>query len=156
MAPREVVFIVYPGLQGLDLVGPAEVFAGANRELGRDVYRLRTAAVRPGVVPTHGGLGLVADVFHENVIRRLEGNAAIGHNRYSTAGETLLRNTQPLVAEFSLGSLAVCHNGNFVNAAETPLMHAARSGSVEAVKTLLAAGAAVDAKEAWNGQTALM
>ncbi|HXC51816.1 MAG TPA: amidophosphoribosyltransferase [Candidatus Limnocylindrales bacterium] len=68
---------------------------------------------------SHRGLGLVADVFHENVIRRLVGSSAIGHNRYSTAGETLLRNTQPLVAEFSLGSLAVCHNGNFVNALET-------------------------------------
>jgi amidophosphoribosyltransferase len=68
---------------------------------------------------SHRGLGLVADVFHETVVRRLEGDSAIGHNRYSTAGETLLRNTQPLVAEFSLGSLAVCHNGNFVNAQET-------------------------------------
>lgn len=65
---------------------------------------------------SHRGLGLVADVFPEGVIRRLTGTSAIGHNRYSTAGETLLRNTQPLVAEFSLGSLAVCHNGNFVNA----------------------------------------
>jgi amidophosphoribosyltransferase len=65
---------------------------------------------------SHRGLGLVADVFPESVIRQLEGRSAIGHNRYSTAGETLLRNTQPLVAEFSLGSLAVCHNGNFVNA----------------------------------------
>jgi len=68
---------------------------------------------------SHRGLGLVADVFHESVIRRLVGDSAIGHNRYSTAGETVLRNTQPLVAEFSLGSLAVCHNGNFVNALET-------------------------------------
>jgi amidophosphoribosyltransferase len=68
---------------------------------------------------SHRGLGLVADVFHESVIRRLVGSSAIGHNRYSTAGETVLRNTQPLVAEFSLGSLAVCHNGNFVNALET-------------------------------------
>jgi ankyrin repeat protein len=45
---------------------------------------------------------------------------------------------------------------NFVNSAETPLMHAARSGSVDAVKALLAAGADVNAKETWNGQTALM
>jgi amidophosphoribosyltransferase len=65
---------------------------------------------------SHRGLGLVADIFPESVIRRLVGNSSIGHNRYSTAGETLLRNTQPLVAEYSLGSLAVCHNGNFVNA----------------------------------------
>src|SRR3569832_44957 len=79
-----------------------------------------------GIVSSNGkalisprGLGLAADVFHENVVRRLVGGSAIGHNRYSTAGEVLLRNTQPLVAEFSLGSLAVCHNGNFVNAIET-------------------------------------
>jgi uncharacterized protein len=45
---------------------------------------------------------------------------------------------------------------NFVNAAETPMMHAARSGSVDTVKALAKAGADVNAKEAWNGQTALM
>lgn len=67
---------------------------------------------------SHRGLGLVADIFDENIIRQLEGDYAIGHNRYSTAGETLLRNTQPFVVEYSLGSLAVSHNGNFVNAAE--------------------------------------
>ena len=65
---------------------------------------------------SHRGLGLVADVFDENIIRRLNGDASIGHNRYSTAGETLLRNAQPFVVEYSLGSLAVSHNGNFVNA----------------------------------------
>jgi len=65
---------------------------------------------------SHRGLGLVADVFDEEIIRRLDGASAIGHNRYSTAGQTLLRNTQPFVVEYSLGSLAVSHNGNFVNA----------------------------------------
>ena len=76
-----------------------------------------------GIVSTNGdalinhrGLGLVADVFDANIIRKLVGDLAIGHNRYSTAGETLLRNTQPFVVEYSLGSLAVSHNGNFVNA----------------------------------------
>ncbi len=63
----------------------------------------------------HRGLGLVADVFDGEIIRRLDGEMAIGHNRYSTAGATLLRNTQPFVVEYSLGSLAVSHNGNFVN-----------------------------------------
>jgi amidophosphoribosyltransferase len=63
----------------------------------------------------HRGLGLVADVFNEDIIRRLDGDTAIGHNRYSTSGQTLLRNTQPFVVEYSLGSLAVAHNGNFVN-----------------------------------------
>jgi amidophosphoribosyltransferase len=65
---------------------------------------------------SHRGLGLVADVFNEEIIRRLDGENAIGHNRYSTSGQTLLRNTQPFVVEYSLGSLAVSHNGNFVNA----------------------------------------
>ncbi len=67
---------------------------------------------------SHRGLGLVADLFDVGVIKRLQGDSAIGHNRYSTAGETLLRNTQPFVVEYSLGSLAVSHNGNFVNADE--------------------------------------
>jgi len=67
---------------------------------------------------SHRGLGLVADVFDEEIIRQLGGQSAIGHNRYSTSGATLLRNTQPFVAEYALGSLAVAHNGNFVNAAD--------------------------------------
>jgi amidophosphoribosyltransferase len=66
----------------------------------------------------HRGLGLVADVFDEEIIRQLGGHSAIGHNRYSTSGATVLRNTQPFVAEYALGSLAVAHNGNFVNAVD--------------------------------------
>ncbi len=67
---------------------------------------------------SHRGLGLVADVFKEDIIRKLEGNAAIGHNRYSTAGQTVLKNTQPFVVEYGRGGLAVAHNGNLVNAVE--------------------------------------
>jgi len=70
------------------------------------------------VLFSHRGLGLVADVFDEEIIRRLSGESAIGHNRYSTSGGTVLRNTQPFVVEYALGSLAVSHNGNFVNAAD--------------------------------------
>ncbi len=78
---------------------------------------------------SHRGLGLVADVFDEDIIRRLVGDKAIGHNRYSTTGQTLLRNTQPFVVEYALGSLAVSHNGNFVNA---ELLHdrLVRQGSI--------------------------
>jgi amidophosphoribosyltransferase len=67
---------------------------------------------------SHRGLGLVADVFDQEVMRRLVGSASIGHNRYSTAGRTLLKNTQPFVVEFGRGGLAVAHNGNIVNAFE--------------------------------------
>ncbi|HKA56833.1 MAG TPA: amidophosphoribosyltransferase [Candidatus Binatia bacterium] len=66
----------------------------------------------------HRGMGLVADIFDEKIIRRLEGEIAIGHNRYSTTGSTMLKNSQPLVVKYSYGSLAVAHNGNLVNAEE--------------------------------------
>jgi len=65
---------------------------------------------------SHRGLGLVADVFDAQVIRRLKGASAIGHNRYSTSGQTLLKNAQPFVVEFRAGGLAAAHNGNLVNA----------------------------------------
>ncbi|HBG47892.1 MAG TPA: amidophosphoribosyltransferase [Deltaproteobacteria bacterium] len=66
---------------------------------------------------SHKGMGLVADVFTSNDIERLHGNAAIGHVRYSTAGESHIRNAQPFVVEYSRGGIAVAHNGNIVNAA---------------------------------------
>ena len=65
----------------------------------------------------HRALGLVGDIFgSQQVIDRLTGSVAIGHNRYSTTGGTLLRNVQPLFAEFDFGGLAVAHNGNLTNA----------------------------------------
>ncbi|GGE46978.1 amidophosphoribosyltransferase [Agaricicola taiwanensis] len=77
-----------------------------------------------GIVTYDGGrfhaekrLGLVGDHFSDSrVIERLPGKAAIGHNRYSTTGETILRNVQPLFAELESGGFAVGHNGNLTNA----------------------------------------
>jgi amidophosphoribosyltransferase len=61
-------------------------------------------------------LGLVGDTFSKrDVIERLPGQAAIGHVRYSTTGETILRNVQPLFAELEVGGFAVAHNGNLTN-----------------------------------------
>ena len=61
-------------------------------------------------------LGLVGDHFSSHqVIDRLPGSAAIGHVRYSTTGETILRNVQPLFAELDTGGFAVAHNGNLTN-----------------------------------------
>src|ERR1043166_8077561 len=61
-------------------------------------------------------LGLVGDTFsRREVIERLPGNAAIGHTRYSTTGETILRNVQPLFAELNAGGFAIGHNGNLTN-----------------------------------------
>jgi amidophosphoribosyltransferase len=61
-------------------------------------------------------MGLVGDTFsRKDVIERLPGNVAIGHVRYSTTGETILRNVQPLFAELDVGGLAIAHNGNLTN-----------------------------------------
>ena len=61
-------------------------------------------------------LGLVGDNFSKaSTIARLPGEAAIGHVRYSTTGETILRNVQPLFAELNSGGFAVAHNGNLTN-----------------------------------------
>lgn len=61
-------------------------------------------------------LGLVGDTFsRRDVIDRLPGSAAIGHVRYSTTGETILRNVQPLFAELNAGGFAIGHNGNLTN-----------------------------------------
>jgi amidophosphoribosyltransferase len=65
----------------------------------------------------HRGMGLVSDIFADsNVIGRLQGSAAVGHTRYSTTGELVLRNVQPLFAEFEFGGMAIAHNGNLTNA----------------------------------------
>ena len=64
----------------------------------------------------HRGPGLVSDNFSsKEVIERLPGSAAIGHNRYATTGEVAQRNIQPLFADFEFGGLAICHNGNLTN-----------------------------------------
>lgn len=60
-------------------------------------------------------LGLVAEIFNEKVLKNLPGHIAIGHNRYSTTGSSTIENVQPLMANYSLGSIAIAHNGNLVD-----------------------------------------
>ena len=68
---------------------------------------------------SHLGMGLVADVFRrDDIFERLPGRSAIGHVRYSTAGGNDMKNVQPIVVDYSRGSIAVAHNGNLVNAQE--------------------------------------
>lgn len=62
------------------------------------------------------GMGLVADIFNEDRLQALPGQTAIGHVRYSTTGDSLLKNAQPFVVDYARGSLALAHNGNLVNA----------------------------------------
>ena len=60
--------------------------------------------------------GLVGDNFNkEKVLKKLQGNHAIGHNRYSTTGENTLRNIQPFFADTNAGGIGVAHNGNLTN-----------------------------------------
>ena len=62
-------------------------------------------------------LGLVGDNFtKEKIIEKLPGNSAIGHNRYSTAGNNLIKNVQPFFADLHLGGVSIAHNGNLSNA----------------------------------------
>src|SRR6185369_16120217 len=63
-------------------------------------------------------MGLVADIFQPEVLARLPGDAALGHTRYSTAGDTSLMNAQPIVIDCNKGKLALGHNGNLTNAAK--------------------------------------
>jgi amidophosphoribosyltransferase len=69
-----------------------------------------------GVARSHRGMGLAADVFGETVLAGLDGDVAIGHTRYSTAGSSVLANAQPILAAYREGPLALAHNGNLTNA----------------------------------------
>jgi len=66
----------------------------------------------------HKAMGLVADIFTEDVLSKIRGTVAIGHTRYSTAGDSALLNAQPILVQSNKGSIAVAHNGNLTNAIE--------------------------------------
>lgn len=97
--------------------------AAAHTALGLHALQHRGQEAA-GIVSNHEGqffshraLGLVGDTFNrQSVIEQLKGMAAIGHNRYSTSGAPMLRNVQPLFAEYSFGGLSLAHNGNLTNA----------------------------------------
>ena len=66
-------------------------------------------------VRIHKAMGLVADVFKLENLQELQGNLAIGHVRYATAGSKTIENAQPMLIQSKLGSVAVAHNGQLVN-----------------------------------------
>ncbi len=63
-------------------------------------------------------MGQVSEAFDEKTLASLEGNASIGHVRYSTAGDSRIANAQPILIDCVHGEIALCHNGNLINAAE--------------------------------------
>jgi amidophosphoribosyltransferase len=93
------------------------------------------AAFQGAKVCLHKDMGLVSQVFDQEVLERLPGDLAIGHNRYSTTGSSKVCNAQPVVLMTRLGPFALAHNGNLVNAAELNRSIAA---------TALATGTAVE------------
>lgn len=68
-----------------------------------------------GNVQFHKNLGLVSEVLRKDVVHNMNGDIGIGHVRYSTTGESVAENAQPLVLSYIKGSLALAHNGNLVN-----------------------------------------
>ena len=98
---REAANLTYLGLYSLQHRGQES--AGIVTSDGEKLYSSK-------------GMGLVADVFNEDVLKGLPGSSAIGHVRYSTAGESHIKNAQPFVVDYSRGAIAVAHNGNLVNA----------------------------------------
>jgi amidophosphoribosyltransferase len=66
-------------------------------------------------IHSHKGMGLVSQVFNEDILQSLTGTIAVGHNRYSTTGSSRVLNAQPVVVNSRLGPLALAHNGNLVN-----------------------------------------
>ncbi len=69
-----------------------------------------------GNINYYKDMGLVQEVFDDDIMKTLPGDICIGHVRYSTAGESHVTNSQPLVVYSKMGSLALAHNGNLVNA----------------------------------------
>jgi amidophosphoribosyltransferase len=68
-----------------------------------------------GILSVYKETGLVSDVFNEQVLSSLKGDAACGHTRYSTTGSSVLKNAQPLLIDYAKGSICIAHNGNLVN-----------------------------------------
>src|SRR5436305_3071230 len=99
----EAANLVYLGLYALQHRGQES--AGIASSDGRKIHNVRK-------------MGHVADIFTPDVLNHLPGELAIGHTRYSTAGDTSLKNAQPLSVACSKGPVSVAHNGNLTNAIE--------------------------------------
>lgn len=107
---NDVAFLTYNGLLALQHRGQESCGIAVND---------------CGVISYHKDMGLVNEVFSHKILDALPGQIAVGHVRYSTAGESIRENSQPLVMRYIKGTLGIAHNGNLVNAVElrTELEH---------------------------------
>jgi len=111
-----------------DECGVVGVYAPCKADIARSVYfglhslqhrgqeSAGIASNKDGKIQYYKEMGLVQEVFNDEIIGRLQGDISIGHVRYSTSGESQAVNAMPLVVYFKGGSLALAHNGNLVNA----------------------------------------
>ena len=107
------------GLYGDDVMPPA--YAAYNGLLAlqhRGQESCGIAVNDRGVVSYHKDMGLVSEVFHPKDLDKLSGQMCVSHVRYSTAGDSVPENAQPLVMRYIKGTLAIAHNGNLTNAHE--------------------------------------
>jgi len=114
--PREecgVVGVFAPGQEAARLAFFA-LFALQHR--GQESAGI--AVTDGSAVRMHKEMGLVSQVFNEEILQLLPGEMAIGHTRYSTMGAPALRNAQPVYCQSVVGEIAVAHNGNLINARE--------------------------------------
>src|SRR5208283_2395691 len=99
----EAANLTYLGLYALQHRGQES--AGIVSSTGHDLYM-------------HKAMGEVEEIFQPRVLSKLPGSSAIGHTRYSTAGDKALLNVQPIMIDCNKGKMAVAHNGNLTNASE--------------------------------------
>ena len=99
----------------------------------------------------HVGMGWVDQVYDHNVLAQLQGDIAIGHNRYSTSGTSTLPNAQPLVFGAGADTLALCHNGNLLNANQLASGLPPGTSDTRALGELLAA---LPAEQDWTSRLA--
>ena len=140
-ADQPVANLTYFGLYALQHRGQESAGIAAFGEDGR--------------VRLHKDMGLVSQVFDQEVLERLPGHLAIGHNRYSTTGSSKVCNAQPVLLNTRLGPMALAHNGNLVNAAElrTALEPLAQelTSTTDSELIALAVQAAVNDGLDWDG-----
>ena len=110
------VFGIYTNGSGLDAAEAAYYGLFALQHRGQESAGV--AVSRKGRIDCHKAMGLVSGRFNDGLGALKGCNLAIGHVRYSTTGDSLLVNAQPLVVESPLGPLALAHNGNIINAKE--------------------------------------
>ncbi len=111
---RQASWLTYLGLYSLQHRGQEACGIVANNK---------------GVLSLHKDMGLVSDVFSEQVLAGLKGDMAVGHVRYSTTGSSVLKNAQPLMIDYAKGSICIAHNGNLVNSLELR-QHLEKTGSI--------------------------